>query len=148
PMARAAESRVPSPPSTITSSAPSGTSSRGRPTLEPAYPAVSVSSRVRTPFRSSQAISSGTMRAAWLLEGLDMIRAVLTAAIQQKLAVPRGSQEGAFDDIGPKSLRLDSGAHAGACLAMQHGVAHNPSFANLFLAYFKLRFHQDHYFST
>src|SRR5882724_6815227 len=100
------------------------------------------------PWPSSHAMSSGTIRAACSLRGFETIPTVLTvnfaSGIQEKFAVPFGSEDRTVDHVRVKAERLDGGADAVACGAMQRGIANDAALADIFAARFELRFYQDH----
>src|SRR5713101_2426756 len=97
-------------------------------------------------------MSSGTIRAACSLRGLEMIPTVLTvnfaSGIQEKFAVPFSSEDRTVDDVRGESECLDGGAHAVACSAMQRGIANDTAFADIFAARFELGLDQDHHFTA
>src|SRR5208283_802075 len=103
PMARAAESNVPSPPSTITRSQPCGTSPRGMPCAAGAYTAVSTSQRTAMARSRSHSSSRGTIARASAEFGLEQMPTVLMVGIEQELLVPFGAEDGAFDHIGAEA---------------------------------------------
>ena len=106
PMARAAESSVPSPPSTITRSAPSGTSSRGSRAVGTGVLRRLVIEADRDVAVASQRISFGTSSAAAGTPGFEMMPTVLMSGIEQKFLVPFRAGNRAFHDAGLEAQTL------------------------------------------
>src|ERR1017187_1689409 len=171
PMARAAESSVPSPPSTINMSQVSGTRSRMSPAIPPAYRPVSPSMRTVMPRWRSHSINLGTRAPAagafglemmptvmprWRSHsinlgtrapaagafGLEMMPTVLMTGIEEKLLVPFGAGDGALDEGGLEPDFAHGPFDFLASRLVQPGVANDAALADLALAHFKLRFDQ------
>src|SRR5271169_4732002 len=142
PMARAAESSVPSPPSTITMSQVSVTCSRLRPATPPAYMPVCSSMRTVMPRLFSHSISLGTRLPAAGEFGLEMMPTVLMTGIEEKLLVPFGAGDGTFDDVGLESDFAHGAFDFFASRPVQFGIANDAALAYLAPAHFKLRFDQ------
>src|ERR1019366_9241521 len=142
PMARAAESSVPSPPSTINMSQVSGTRSRVRPAIPPADMPVSPSMRTVMPRWRSHSISLGTKSAAAAEFGLDMMPTVLMTGIEEKLLVPFGAGDRAFHNSGLEPDFAHGPFHFLASRPVQFRLANDAALAHLALAHFKLRFDQ------
>src|ERR1044072_3540750 len=142
PMARAADSSVPSPPNTITRSQPSGTFSRGIASLRPAYWPVGSSKRKPMPRCCSHAISSGTSFSAAPTPGLEMMPTVLISGIEEKLLVPFRPQNGAIDDAGSESELSHGALHPLASCGVHRRIAHDAALAYLTLPRFELGFDQ------
>ena len=138
-MARAAESSVPSPPSTIIRSQPSGTSSRGRPPPA-AYSAVCSSRRTCTLRPPSHSRSLGTMDAAAAEFGLEQIPTVSMMGIEQKLPISLGAGDGALDHLRLKSEFMHGLGHPLAGGPVEFRLAHDAALSHLALTNFKLRF--------
>src|SRR4051794_40893197 len=141
PIARAAESSVPSPPSTMIRSQPSGTSARGI-AGAPAYTPESSSSLTAMPRCFSHAMMSGTIFPACSDPGLETIPTVLMTGMQQKLLVSFRAVDGALHDVGDESEFFDGHSNAVACGPMQRRVAHNAALSDLALTDFELRLDQ------
>src|SRR5947209_7533755 len=141
PMARAAESSVPSPPSTTMRSQPSGTDSRGRPGT-PAYSAEFSSMRALMPRALSHSSTLGTSSRAPSEPGLETIPTVLMMGIKEELLVSFRAENRAVHDLRFESEFSHGPGHPPAGRLVQLGLADNPAFSHLALAYFKLRLDQ------
>src|SRR5260370_28231711 len=94
------------------------------------------------PRRLSHSISLGTMSDAAGELGFEMMPTVLMMAIQEKLLVPLGAEDGAFDDAGFESEFAHRPRHPVASRLVEFRIADNAALAYLAPAYFKLRFDQ------
>src|SRR4051794_7156868 len=141
PIARAAESSVPSPPRTMIRSQPSGPSSCGMGGA-PAYAPESSSSRTAMPRCFSHAMISGTILPACSEPGLETIPTVLMTGMQQKLLVSFRAVDGTLHHAGGEPEFFDGRSNAVACGPMQRRVAHNATLSDLALANFELRLDQ------
>ena len=105
PMARAAESSVPSPPSTMTRSQPSGTSLARQAGDAAGVDTRSCSSHAHCDAAAVQPVDQlghhARRRPATF--GLEMIPTVLMMGIEEKLLVPFGAENRAFHDAGLES---------------------------------------------
>src|ERR1700731_1298076 len=108
------------------------------------------------PRAANHAITSGTMRAAGSLRGLDIMPTVsmvagavgLAFCIKQEFAIAFRAENRAVHDRGVKSESLDRGADARTSGQVNRGISNDASFTHVASAGLELRFHQDHHFTT
>src|SRR5664279_6171208 len=90
----------------------------------------------------SHSISLGTRSLAAGEFGLEMMPTVLMTGIEEKLLVPFGAGDGAFDDGGLEPAFAHGPLDFFASRLVQPGVANDAALAYQALAHFKLRFDQ------
>ena len=98
--------------------------------------------RTAMPRRRSHSISLGTISSAAVEFGLEMMPAVLMMGIEEKLLVPFGAGDGAFDDGGLEPDFAHGPFDSFASRPVQFRLANDAALADLALAHFKLRFDQ------
>src|SRR4051812_41265903 len=98
--------------------------------------------RTAIPRFRSHSISLGTISSAGGEFGLEVMPAVLMMGIEEKLLVPFGAGDGAFDDRGLESAFAHGPFDPFASGPVQWRLANDAALAHLSLAHFKLRLDQ------
>src|SRR5438270_8092845 len=98
--------------------------------------------RTPMPRRCSHSIKLGTIPAAAGELGFEMVPTVLMMGMEEKLLVPFGAQDGAFDDAGFEPEFAHGALHPLARGPVECRIADDAAFADLAPAGFKLRLDQ------
>src|ERR1035437_3240373 len=106
------------------------------------------SMRTAMPRWRNHSISLGTRSLAAGEFGLEMMPTVLMTGIEEKLLVPFGAGDGAFDNSSLESRLAHGPFDFFASRPVQLGIANDAALAYLALAHFKLRFDQYNHLPT